>query len=80
MSNEQTIQLVVSRCLNKRVLLLTTSNRWEGDREKPKSTILAETCQQQIPGAQLIDCSKLKIWECEGNVSTGKGKDRKSVV
>lgn len=65
----------------KRILFLTTSNRWSGEKggEKPKSTLLAEKIAEKLgafsTGIQItiIDVPKLKIYPCEGNVSTQKG-------
>jgi multimeric flavodoxin WrbA len=60
------------------VLLLATSNRWEGDKEQPKSTQLAEFIKNEIKGdtkVELIDVSKLTIHCCEGNVSKMGGNN-----
>lgn len=59
------------------VLLLTTSNRWEGDKEQPKSTQLAEFVKKEVGGnkVELIDVSKLTIHCCEGNVSKMDGNN-----
>jgi len=60
----------------KRVLFLTTSNRWEGSEETPKSTILAYQIQENLKNSTevvLLEVPKLKIYPCEGNVSTAKG-------
>ena len=59
----------------KKVLLLTTSNRWQGHKDdKPKSTKLAEIVEKAIGNrAELIDVSKLTIHVCEGNVSSKNG-------
>lgn len=60
------------------VLLLATSNRWEGDKEQPKSTQLAEFIKNEIKGdtkVELIDVSKLTIHCCEGNVSKMDGNN-----
>jgi multimeric flavodoxin WrbA len=55
---------------DKKVLLLTTSNRWEKSEDVPKSTMVARYLQDKLAGkCQLIDVSKLKIYDCEGNVS-----------
>lgn len=55
----------------KRVLFITTSTRWSGSKETPKSTQLAEALSQRIyPGAQIINAANLIIFPCEGNVST----------
>lgn len=60
-----------------RVLFLTTSNRWGGEKggELPKSTWLAYELQRHLePGqATVIEVPKLVIHPCEGNVSTARG-------
>jgi len=59
-----------------KVLLLTTSNRWEGDKEQPKSTQLAEFVKKEIGNnVEVIDVSKLTIHCCEGNVSKMGGNN-----
>jgi len=59
-----------------KVLLLTTSNRWEGDKEQPKSTQLAEFVKKEIGNnVEVIDVSKLTIHCCEGNVSKMDGNN-----
>lgn len=58
------------------ILFLTTSNRWEGHPDdKPKSTQLAYHIREQLPekNIKIIDVPQLKIFPCEGNVSSGKG-------
>jgi len=57
----------------KRVLFLTTSNRWSNEKEKPKSSLLAEHLAENLDNAKIIDITELKIYPCEGNVSTEKG-------
>ena len=61
----------------KKILLLTTSNRWSGESvgEMPKSTALAHEIANQLSADQVkvIDVPKLKIYPCEGNVSTARG-------
>ncbi len=59
----------------KNILFLTTSNRWEGDKEMAKSTQLAWHIESFLVGknVKLIDVSKLKIHYCEGNVSNVDG-------
>lgn len=53
-----------------KILLLTTSNRWEGSDDIPKSTRLARHIEQELTGkCSIIDVTKLKIYDCEGNVS-----------
>ena len=58
---------------DKKILFLTTSNRWEGEKEQPKSSIVAQELAKQLKSAEIINVSKLKIFPCEGNVSTHKG-------
>lgn len=59
-----------------KVLLLTTSNRWEGDKEQPKSTQLADFVKKEIGNnVEVIDVSKLTIHCCEGNVSKMDGNN-----
>lgn len=56
-----------------KILLLTTSNRWSGSDDVPKSTKIAQLYQQNLPGkASILDVTKLNIADCEGNVSDGK--------
>lgn len=54
-----------------KILFLLTSNRWEGQKELPKSSALAYKMQEELGKSvvTIIDVSKLKIYECEGNVS-----------
>ena len=62
-----------------KVLLITTSNRGEYARkdlhDSPKSTRIAEVIQRSLGAHKctLVDVSKLKIYECEGNVSNNDG-------
>ncbi|HLA23292.1 MAG TPA: hypothetical protein VJZ93_02020 [Candidatus Nanoarchaeia archaeon] len=59
-----------------KILLLTTSNRWEGEKLPPKSTSLAVLIKKKLgKKVVLIDVSKLKIYACEGNVSSSKGNN-----
>ena len=60
---------------NKKILLLTTSNRWSGDKELPKSSMIADELIKKLGSdrIELINVSKLKIFPCEGNVSTKRG-------
>ena len=67
----QTLNKMIEH-LNKKekVLLLTTSNRWEKSDDIPKSSIVAYNIQKELAGkCTLIDVSKLHIYDCEGNVS-----------
>lgn len=59
------------------ILFLTTSNRWEGDKDIPKSSLLAINIQNEISQkkVRIIDVSKLKIYDCEGNVSKRDGNN-----
>ncbi len=58
----------------KKILFLTTSNRWIGEKELPKSTLLAKRLQRELgKKVTLIDVPKLHIVPCEGNVSTKNG-------
>ena len=60
----------------KKILILTTSNRWVGNKEDPKSTIIAkEIAKKMGKKATIIDVTKLNIYPCEGNVSTSKGNN-----
>jgi multimeric flavodoxin WrbA len=59
----------------KKILFLTTSNRWEGDKELPKSSMIAHELIKKLgsDNVELINVAKLKIFPCEGNVSTKRG-------
>jgi multimeric flavodoxin WrbA len=58
----------------KKVLFLTTSNRWDGDKEQPKSTQLAYDLANEIGDTvTILEIPKLNIFPCEGNVSTLRG-------
>lgn len=62
----------------KRVLFLTTSNRWEGSKEIAKSTLLAREIKEKLEGVveiNILDIPKLKIFPCEGNVSGVNGNN-----
>jgi len=59
-----------------KVLFLTTSNRWENNMDDvPKSTQLAYYMQELLgmKKIEIIDVSKLHIYNCEGNVSGASG-------
>jgi multimeric flavodoxin WrbA len=58
---------------NKKILFLTTSNRWSGDKELPKSSIIASEIAKKLGDIEIINVAKLKIFPCEGNVSTKRG-------
>lgn len=72
MSNlENTIEFLDNK---KKILLLTTSNRWDGDKETPKSSLLAKAIKKSLGDkVTILDIPKLKIYPCEGNVSTKDG-------
>lgn len=61
----------------KRVLLLTTSNRFQipgEEKDVPKSTQLAQAIKKALgTKTVLIDVPELKIYPCEGNVSRKDG-------
>ena len=60
-----------------KILFLLTSNRWDGHNEVPKSSALAYQMQEELGKnvVTIIDVSKLKIYECEGNVSARGGNN-----
>jgi len=60
----------------KKVLLIGTSNRWEGHKDdEAKSTKLAKLVCERLGSdkCEFIDASKLNIFVCEGNVSSKWG-------
>lgn len=75
------LQALIQHVRGKRVLLLTTSNRWSGDEGgKPKSTQIADMVARALYDdstdstlCRVIDIPSLNIYNCEGNVSSGKG-------
>jgi multimeric flavodoxin WrbA len=75
---EQTEKLIEYLSDKKKVLFLTTSNRWEGSKEIPKSTLLAMDIQKKLEDTTdvtLLEIPKLKIFPCEGNVSGVDGNN-----
>lgn len=68
---------LVSYLLKKNnILFITTSNRWEGHEDDvPKSTQLAHDIRDRLSdkNVKIIDVTKLKIFPCEGNVSSKWG-------
>jgi len=55
------------------VLLITTSNRWKGHSDDlPKSSLLANKIKDLLGNEKItvMDVTKLKIFQCEGNVSS----------
>jgi multimeric flavodoxin WrbA len=59
----------------KKILFITTSNRYKEEGEKPKSTVLAYLLSKEIgeDKVTIIDAPELKIYNCEGNVSRVDG-------
>lgn len=70
--SDKRINQIIARLRGRKAVVLATSNRWEGHDDEPKSTALARYVADQT-GAQFIDCSKLHIYVCEGNISSAKG-------
>ena len=75
MDNLKKLYNYLKKQKNKKILFLTTSNRWEGDKELPKSSIIADELIKKLGSEriELINVAKLKIFPCEGNVSTKRG-------
>jgi multimeric flavodoxin WrbA len=72
---ENFIQNISSK---KKVLFLTTSNRWEGSKEIAKSTLLARDIKEKVSSTTditILDIPSLKIFPCEGNVSGVDGNN-----
>jgi len=70
---EKTIDYLKNK---KQVLLISTSNRFEGHKDdEAKSTKLAKLVHERLgkDKSQFIDVSKLSIFVCEGNVSSKYG-------
>ena len=75
-ANQKDLQSTIDYLSTKnKVLLLSTSNRWEGGKYEPaKSTQLATFVNSKLGDkAYHIDVSKLNIEICQGNVSTNLG-------
>jgi multimeric flavodoxin WrbA len=75
MDNLKKLYNYLKKKKDKKIVFLTTSNRWEGDNELPKSSIIADELIKKLGSdrVQLINVAKLKIYPCEGNVSTKRG-------
>ena len=60
-----------------KILFITTSNRWSGDEEQPKSSVLALLLAEELgkDKVTIIDASSLIIHNCEGNVSRVNGNN-----
>lgn len=70
---EKTISFLEKK---EKVLFLSTSNRYEKNKDEiPKSLQVAQYIQELLgmKKIQIIDVSKLNIYNCEGNVSNSKG-------
>jgi multimeric flavodoxin WrbA len=61
----------------KKILFLTTSNRWNGHEDQPKSTALAYKFALELGNEKVtvLEIPLLKIYPCEGNVSSIKGNN-----
>ena len=60
----------------KKTVLITTSNRYSGHAETPKSTQLAYQVQAALGSdCKVIEIPKLQIHNCEGNVSSVAGNN-----
>jgi multimeric flavodoxin WrbA len=61
----------------KKILFITTSNRWKESQEVPKSTQLAHRIAELVGSdkVDVVDVTSMKIFACEGNISsvTGNG-------
>jgi multimeric flavodoxin WrbA len=75
MDNLNKLYKFLNKNSDKKILFLTTSNRWEGEKELPKSSIIANELSKKLKSVEIINVSKLKIFPCEGNVSTHKGNN-----
>jgi multimeric flavodoxin WrbA len=75
MDNLKKLYNYLKKKKDKKIVFLTTSNRWEGDKELPKSSIIADELIKKLGSdrIELINVAKLKIFPCEGNVSTKRG-------
>lgn len=66
----------------KKILFITTSNRWKESQEVPKSTQLAHRISELVDPnkIEIIDITSMKIFPCEGNISsvTGNGCGHKN--
>jgi multimeric flavodoxin WrbA len=78
MISDQIQELIEYLSDKKKVLFLTTSNRWEESKEIPKSTLLAMDIKSKLEDktdVTLLEIPKLKIYPCEGNVSGADGNN-----
>lgn len=74
MNLEKTVSYLKGK---KKILFITTSNRWKESQEIPKSTQLARRISELVgPNkVEIVDVTSMKIFPCEGNISsvTGNG-------
>jgi len=80
MIDRNKLDRAIAHLKGKRVLLITTSNRWSGSDDVPKSSRLAEEMSRKlyddsrdVAMATVMDITKMHIYNCEGNVSDAKG-------
>jgi multimeric flavodoxin WrbA len=79
MIDQNKMNRAVAHLKGKKVLMITTSNRWSGSDDIPKTTQLAEEMAQKLYDdrgqnmATIMDITKMHIYHCEGNVSDKKG-------
>lgn len=74
MNSKNDLTRLITHLKGKRVLLLTTSTRWSGSNDTPKSSQLAKMVASELgESCTVMDVSTMHIYQCEGNVSTEKG-------
>ena len=54
---------------DKKILFLTTSNRWEGEKELPKSSMIAHELAKQLKSVEIIKRRNKKIQRILQNIS-----------
>lgn len=82
MKSRNDLDRAITHLKGKKVLLITTSNRWSGSDDVPKSTLLAEEMARKlyddsrdVAMATIMDITKMHIYHCEGNVSDRNGNN-----
>jgi multimeric flavodoxin WrbA len=82
MIDRNKLDRAIAHLKGKKVLLITTSNRWSGSDDVPKSSRLAEEMSRKlyddsrdVAMATVMDITKMHIYNCEGNVSDAKGNN-----
>jgi len=77
MSKSELARMISYLKKKKKILFLTTSNRWPGDNEVPKSSRVAKEMAKAVGSdkVKIIDVAKLKIYHCEGNISRKNGNN-----